>query len=1089
MATVIDLLRQLGYGAAPGGGNALGGPVELPAKALPVFSAPLPRPLTSAWYRLTGRALAAHHALALAASRTMEPMCLVGPAAATGDDLLLLVAAQLLADPAAVALWLVPDQATARWSSERIDRLFSLLDLPWRPVSDSAGRQAAPRLVVATYDELHGRLLRFADRGWSWLWKRLGIVALPELHHAAGSWGNHLAWLIRRSSRLAALKPRLLCASGSVTAAADRAAALLGQPCRVIKAEVSRPDSTLIALWRCVDRQTGLATLAGELHGRGLAVTIIGRDFLETEHLRRSFAADMAVGWEPGEARVALVAGVPRAAADRESLFNRGYRLLVMMAAGEPHEYLFAAEPERLLDALPVQPLTLLNPYVAARHLQSAAGELPIDRAEIDRWSMEDLAGRLVARGLLRAVGASFHPGDRTVEPAGDLLAATWNDRPTDVRDPRGGVIARLSPAVADWLGLPGTTWSADLAVASRSEDPPGVDLALDERRLALPDMTVALNIRETVERRQAKLGRQTLTVLRAKIEAQQRVEGLLVYGKVDTPAALRLGQPLESAWTALACGIVLPTAPPDPRTAGWSLTQALPLVILSRPGELIPSYDPATRTLWFVETEPGGAGISEAVAHNIEGLLGMARVVSRALEQSDRYAPLARSERTWLEALYDVGVARTEQPRPPLPAQAEVHEEATPALPIELEAHEKAAPVLPTELEVHEEAAPALDFPRRTRIYRAVDPPPAIVAAETTPPEWVDEPVVDTSAAQAEDLPPHDQLSVDLGLNELDLPTAAAEEQLLDELVTASATSEPLAATSGPLAATPADEAEDITWQDQPVSAYDSVDEISWASERLPAVIDDIAWAPEGDEQVPDEAAEPVQLEVDLPALGHESTAGLNTPRQPGRYAAAGERSAPRGGLLKRSPGAQTYESPRSARPPPGSAPPPSRLEPPRDEGAAPELAYQRVEDRSPAPDPTPPRSSERPSWAGRGEPVEEAGSRAAERSVDVGGMIARMRRLRAERERTQATAAPPPIPKPAGDDEDVPLRFRAGQRVTCVPYGEGVVRAARIASGREQLTIEFPGEGRIEVDPGVNAVRVLEDAGDEGQDDDEPA
>ncbi len=1082
MSTVIDLLSQIGNGSAPDGGNALVGPFELPAKALPVFSAALPRPLTSGWYRLTGRALAAHHALALAASRTMEPICLVGPAAAAGDDLLLLVAAQLVADPAAVALWLVPDQATAQRSAERIDRLFSLLDLPWRPVSDSAGRQAAPRLVVATYDELHGRLLRFADRGWSWLWKRLGIVALPELHHAAGSWGNHLAWLIRRSSRLAALKPRLLCASGSVTAAADRAAALLGQPCRVINAEVSRPDSTLIALWRCADRQTGLATLAGELHGRGLAVTIIGRDFLETEHLRRSFAADMAVGWEPGEARVALVAGVPRAAADRESLFNRGYRLLVMMAAGEPHEYLFAAEPERLLDALPVQPLTLLNPYVAARHLQSAAGELPIERAEIDRWSMEDLAGRLVARGLLREVGASFHPGDRTVEPAGDLLAATWNDRPTDVRDPRGGVIARLSPAVADWLGLPGTTWSADLAVASRSEDPPGVDLALDERRrLALPDMTVALKIRETVEKRQAKLGRQALTVLRAKVEAQQRVEGLLVYGKVDTPAALRLGQPLESAWTALACGIVLSAAPPDPRTAGWSLTQALPLVILSRPGELVPSYDPASRTLWFVETEPGGAGMSEAVAHNIEWLLGMARVVSRALEQSERYAPLARSERTWLEALYDVGVARTEQPRPPLPALAEIREEAMFALPSEPEVHEEAAPVLPTGLEVHEEAAFALDFPRRTRIYRAVDPPPAIVAAETTPPEWVDEPVVDTSAAQAEDLPPHDQLSVDLGLNELDLPKAAEEEQHLEELVTASATSEPLAAT-------PADEVEDITWQDQPVSAYNSVDEITWASERQPAVIDDIAWAPEGEEQVPDEAEEPVQLEVDLPALGHESTTGLNTPRQPARYAAPGERSAPRGGLLRRRPGSQTYESPRSARPPPGPALPRSGLEPPRDEQVAPEPAHQQVEDRPPAPDPTPPRSSERRSWAGRGEPVEEAGSRAAERSVDVGGMIARMRRLRAERERTQTTA-PPPMPKPAGDDEDVPLRFRAGQRVTCVPYGEGVVRAARIAGGREQLTIEFPGEGRIEVDPGVNAVRVLEDSGDEGQDDDEPA
>jgi hypothetical protein len=55
------------------------------------------------------------------------------------------------------------------------------------------------------------------------------------------------------------------------------------------------------------------------------------------------------------------------------------------------------------------------------------------------------------------------------------------------------------------------------------------------------------------------------------------------------------------------------------------------------------------------------------------------------------------------------------------------------------------------------------------------------------------------------------------------------------------------------------------------------------------------------------------------------------------------------------------------------------------------------------------------------------------------------------------------------------VTSRFAPGDRVFCVPYGEGVVQKTRIRDGRELLLVSFPDLGDLRVDPAVNAVRVI--------------
>lgn len=89
---------------------------------------------------------------------------------------------------------------------------------------------------------------------------------------------------------------------------------------------------------------------------------------------------------------------------------------------------------------------------------------------------------------------------------------------------------------------------------------------------------------------------------------------------------------------------------------------------------------------------------------------------------------------------------------------------------------------------------------------------------------------------------------------------------------------------------------------------------------------------------------------------------------------------------------------------------------------------------------------------------------------------MIARMRRLREQREAQQRRPSPQPdVSNGGSEDHATEIRFHIGDRVQCLPYGVGIVEASRIVDGREQLVIAFPEYGEIDVDPTVSLVRVL--------------
>jgi hypothetical protein len=217
-----------------------------------------------------------------------------------------------------------------------------------------------------------------------------------------------------------------------------------------------------------------------------------------------------------------------------------------------------------------------------------------------------------------------------------------------------------------------------------------------------------------------------------------------------------------------------------------------------------------------------------------------------------------------------------------------------------------------------------------------------------------------------------------------------------------------------------------------------DAADDVAWRADATPEEIEDVTWA--ADPIVSEEAGDPLGAEPadglpqeELPLLGNESSVPLNDPRRQARYFVAGpQRRERRSGPIR---GPNPMHAARQPEPPSG---PPS------------------------------PSAQERAD-------LPEKGTSGRPAAVDVGAMIARMRRVREQREREHEPE--PAVSEPrVGEVEPIEPRFHAGQRVRCVPYGEGVVCDAWVVDGREQLEVELEDGTRVTVDAAVNAVRELE-------------
>ena len=96
-------------------------------------------------------------------------------------------------------------------------------------------------------------------------------------------------------------------------------------------------------------------------------------------------------------------------------------------------------------------------------------------------------------------------------------------------------------------------------------------------------------------------------------------------------------------------------------------------------------------------------------------------------------------------------------------------------------------------------------------------------------------------------------------------------------------------------------------------------------------------------------------------------------------------------------------------------------------------------------------------------------------EEATDAAALIARLRRQREQREKEQPEVRRAATPRKPSSSDPLIQRFKRGDHVLCLPYGDGVVYESRIDQGHEILIVTFPDYGDLEIDPEVNLVRHL--------------
>ncbi|HEY0738957.1 MAG TPA: hypothetical protein VGD69_28825, partial [Herpetosiphonaceae bacterium] len=463
--------------------------------------------------------------------------------------------------------------------------------------------------------------------------------------------------------RLATHSPlQLLSSLASVADVGGTLNRLLDRPMHVVAAPDGPSHSVLIALWRCgSNREATLLQLAEQLSARHLAITMFGRDEAETIQVRAQAARrEIAL---PDEARVAIVAGVPRAIDDRQQLLRSGYRLLILLAGDEPHELLFAAQPDLLLNALPQWPLATHNPYVVAPQLTCAAVEHPLEEAEIDRWAVRELRDRLIKKNVLQPLpsGDLWQSAPDIDEPYAELDPRAIGGEPLTVLSPSGEPIATIPPALQDRCLLERQVFAPGWQIAGRDESGLVVQLAPDpvERdTIVLAEITV--RVREELAARTIRFGKQTTDLLKGKVWASQRLVGLRELRPDATERRLPASAP-QTEWLAAACWIPLSGPIGDPQAIGWTITQALPIVALAPPAALAVTYDAEHERLYLIEVEPGGVGIIDCLYQEFETLIELASLIAQSSCTRPLYKRLAAAELAWINGLY----GRAPQPEP----------------------------------------------------------------------------------------------------------------------------------------------------------------------------------------------------------------------------------------------------------------------------------------------------------------------------------------------------------------------------------------------------------------------------------------
>ena len=405
--------------------------------------------------RLPHDALFSHQAEAWEAAERGEHV-IVTTGTASGKTLAfnLPVLDALAREPKNRALYLYPTKALAQ------DQLRSLqaLKVPRVRAAIYDGDTEGDRrwqirrwanLILTNPDMLHIGVLPHHDR-WGDVLQNLRYVVVDEAHVYRGVFGSHVANVLRRLRRAAAMygaEPQFLLASATIANPAELAGRLLGVDATVVEGDGAPRAERTVVLWNpeLLDEELGVrasalgdaSRLLADLAGRGLrticfaksrkAAELIHRfavDRLDDPKLRARLAPYRA-GYTPQQRReierrlvegdllgvsatdalelgidiglldCAISVGFPGTMASLRQQWGRagrrGHGLAVLIASEDALDQYFMREPETLLHRrVEAAILDHANPRVLDGHVRAAAFEAPID--DDDRETLGDAA-------------------------------------------------------------------------------------------------------------------------------------------------------------------------------------------------------------------------------------------------------------------------------------------------------------------------------------------------------------------------------------------------------------------------------------------------------------------------------------------------------------------------------------------------------------------------------------------------------------------------------------------------------------------------------------------------------------------------
>jgi DEAD/DEAH box helicase domain-containing protein len=450
--------------------------------------------------------LYAHQAAAFEAAGRGEHV-IVSTGTASGKTLAfnLPVLNALAAEPKQRTLYLYPTKALAQDQARtlagfRLPRLRVAIYDGDTPREQRWQIRKWANLILTNPDMLSVGLLPHHDR-WGDVLANLRYIVVDEAHVYRGVFGSHVANVLRRLRRMAAVygaEPQFLLASATIANPGEQARALTGLEVSVIDRDAAPRAERTVAFWNppLLDEELGVrASALGEASrvlaelvtadqrticfakGRKAAELIhrftcdrvpelagrlspyragytpsqrreIERRLVEGELLGVTATDALELGIDVGLLDAAVTVGFPGTVASLRQQWGRAGRrshgLAVLIAGEDALDQFFMREPEVLMERrVEAAILDGANPRILDGHVRAAAFEAPLDDGDAATLGREALerAEELADAGELRRTKAGYVWAGKDYPAARLSLRSSTPDTVTIVERETGAVL------------------------------------------------------------------------------------------------------------------------------------------------------------------------------------------------------------------------------------------------------------------------------------------------------------------------------------------------------------------------------------------------------------------------------------------------------------------------------------------------------------------------------------------------------------------------------------------------------------------------------------------------------------------------